>query len=250
MYTYVDVNLYTCDLFTHIIQGYLTIADCYSNFDVFLISGFDYDSVFTKVGEFGRFQRILYALSLIVYMNTGLDILGYVFVSTLPDHWCAIPEVDGLNLTEEERKWISLPDAGEDNGEQFRWVHIHARKKTVGSYNLHYNDVIMSPMASQITSLTIVYTIVYSGTNQRQHQSSASLAFVRGIRRWPVNSPRKGPVTRKMLPFDDVIMGCQEDEPATPLTTTNRWWDAIVFSWEMHNGYLLDNKITTTVSIR
>ena len=63
-----------------------------------------------------------------------------------------------------------------------------------------------SPMASQITSLTIVYSIVYSGANQRKHQSSASLAFVRGIHRWPVNSSHKGPVTRKIFPFEDVIM--------------------------------------------
>ena len=64
----------------------------------------------------------------------------------------------------------------------------------------------MSPMASQITSLTIVYSTVYSGADQRKHQSSASLAFVRGIHRWPVNSPHKGPMTRKMFPFNDVIM--------------------------------------------
>ena len=64
----------------------------------------------------------------------------------------------------------------------------------------------MSTMASQIISLTIVYSAVYSGTDHRNHQSSASLAFVRGIHRWPVNSPHKGPVTRKMFPFDDVIM--------------------------------------------
>ena len=70
----------------------------------------------------------------------------------------------------------------------------------------HYNEVIMGAMASQITSLTIVYSTVYSGTDERKHQSSASLAFVRGIHRWPVNSPHKWPVTRKMLPFDDVIM--------------------------------------------
>ena len=65
----------------------------------------------------------------------------------------------------------------------------------------------MSAMASQITSLTIVYSTVYSGANQRKHQSSVSLAFVRGTHRWPVNSPHKGPVMRKMFPFDDVIMG-------------------------------------------
>ena len=63
----------------------------------------------------------------------------------------------------------------------------------------------MGTMTSQITSLTIVYSSVYSGADQRKHQSSASLAFVSGIR-WPVNSPRKGPVKRKMFPFDDVIM--------------------------------------------
>ena len=47
----------------------------------------------------------------------------------------------------------------------------------------------MSAMASQITSLTMVNSTVYSGADQRKHQSSASLAFVRGIHRWPVNSP-------------------------------------------------------------
>ena len=61
-------------------------------------------------------------------------------------------------------------------------------------------------MASQITSLTIVYSTVHSGADHRKHQSSASLAFVQGIHRWPVNSLHKGPVTRKMFPFDDVIM--------------------------------------------
>ena len=73
----------------------------------------------------------------------------------------------------------------------------------------HYNNVIMSLIACQITSLTIVYSIVYSDADQRKHQSSASLAFVRGIHRGPVNSPHKGPVTRKLFPFDDVIMICQ-----------------------------------------
>ena len=53
----------------------------------------------------------------------------------------------------------------------------------------HYDDVTMSAMASQITSLTIVNSTVYSGGDQIRHQSSASLAFVRGIHRGPVNSP-------------------------------------------------------------
>ena len=62
---------------------------------------------------------------------------------------------------------------------------------------LYYNAVIMGAMASQITSLTIVYPTVYSDADQRKHQSSASLAFVRGIHRWPVNSPHKVAVMRK-----------------------------------------------------
>ena len=66
----------------------------------------------------------------------------------------------------------------------------------------HYSDVIMSAMASQITSLTIVYPTVYSSEDQRKHQSCAPLALVRGIQRRPVNSPHRGPVTRKMFPFD------------------------------------------------
>ena len=44
-----------------------------------------------------------------------------------------------------------------------------------------------------------------SGIDQRKHQITASLAFVRGICWWPENSWHKGPVTRKMFPFDDVI---------------------------------------------
>ena len=70
----------------------------------------------------------------------------------------------------------------------------------------HNNDVIMSAMASQITNLAVVYSTVYSGTDQRKHQSPASLLFVRGIHQWPVNTLHKGPVTRKMFLFDDVIM--------------------------------------------
>ena len=67
----------------------------------------------------------------------------------------------------------------------------------------------MGVMASQITSLTIVYSAVYSGADQRKHQSSASLAFLRGIHRSSVDSPHKGSVTRKMFPSDDVIIWSQ-----------------------------------------
>ena len=83
----------------------------------------------------------------------------------------------------------------------------------------YYSDVIMSSIASQITSLAIVYSSVYSGANQRKRQSSASLAFVWWIHRSPVNSPHKGPVMRKMFPFDDVIM----NKLIAAIQITDRW---------------------------
>ena len=47
----------------------------------------------------------------------------------------------------------------------------------------HYNDVIVSVIGSQNTSVSVVYSTVCSGTDQWKHQTSASLAFVRGIHR-------------------------------------------------------------------
>ena len=87
--------------------------------------------------------------------------------------------------------------------------------------NLEYsNDVMMSAIASQNTSLPIVNAAVYSGTDERKHQSSASLAFVRGIHRWPVNSPHKWPVTRKMFPFNDVIIN-------------NEWYYSFIYRYHI-----------------
>ena len=78
----------------------------------------------------------------------------------------------------------------------------------------HYCDVIMGGVASQITSLTIVYSSVYSDADQRKHQSSASLAFVREIHWGLVNSQHKWPVMQKMFPFDDVIMNKANNQMA------------------------------------
>ena len=75
-----------------------------------------------------------------------------------------------------------------------------------GKSHNFYSEVIMGTVASQITSLTIVYSTVYSDADQRKHQSSTSLAFVWGIHQGLVNSPQKWPVTRKMFPFDYIIM--------------------------------------------
>ena len=84
----------------------------------------------------------------------------------------------------------------------FSWIFV----ERIYLYMLYYSDVIMRLMASQITGMSIVYSTVCSGEDQRKHQSSASLAFVRVIHRWLINSPHKGPITRKMFPFDYVIV--------------------------------------------
>ena len=84
-------------------------------------------------------------------------------------------------------------------GEEKGWKKCSNRWWFEGDIK-NYIDVIMTTMASQITSLTVVYLTVYSDADQRKHQSSASLAFVQAA---------QGPVTRKMFSFDDVIMACQ-----------------------------------------
>ena len=64
----------------------------------------------------------------------------------------------------------------------------------------------MSAKVSQITGVSIIYSTICLGADKRKHQISVSLTFVKGIHRWLVDSPHKVPVTRKMLPFDNVIM--------------------------------------------
>ena len=86
-------------------------------------------------------------------------------------------------------------------------------------WTFHYCDFIMCAMASRITSLIIVYSTVYSGADRRKHLRYASLAIVRWTHRWPVNSPHKGPVTREMIPFNDVTISWK------PHGFMTRWHD-------------------------
>ena len=118
------------------------------------------------------------------------------------------------------QKWILL---------RFVLLMIHAQKDWQEAGHCywsgcHYDDVIMGAIGSQITSLTIVYSTVYSGADQSKHQSSASPAFVWGIHRGPVNSPHKWPVTRKMFPFYDVIMVTFEGERHSLLSIGRGNW--------------------------
>ena len=68
------------------------------------------------------------------------------------------------------------------------WCNFIGRAQDITS---QYKDVIMSAMASKTTGFSIVCLSVYSGTDQRKHQTSTSLAFVRGIHRWLVDFPHK-----------------------------------------------------------
>ena len=110
-------------------------------------------------------------------------------------------------LSHHQQKWISLR-INRSAAVGFRSV---LRLMVAWCFKViptHYNDVIMGAMASQITSLTIIYSSIYSDADERKHQSSVSLAFVQGIHWWPVNSLYKRPVTWKMFLFDDIFMCC------------------------------------------
>ena len=98
----------------------------------------------------------------------------------------------------------------------------------------HYNDVIMGAIASQIGSLTIVYSTVYSGADQRKHQSSASLAFVWGIHR------------RSMFPFDDVIMICKLIAPVEKLALSRHTVCALSSYLKEHNALIITTLYTVS----
>ena len=129
---------------------------------------------------------------IISIMFYSLYIYAYLFAFHM------IPTLKALTMS----KFIHK----EDNGILFLSCILIIMPVNGISKHALYGDVIMGAITSQITSLTIVYSTVYSDADQRRHQSSASLAFVWGIHRGLVNSPHKWPVTRKMFPFDDVII--------------------------------------------
>ena len=121
-----------------------------------------------------------------------------------------------------------------DQGICYVWLHMW------------HSDVIMGTMTSQITSLAIVYLTVNSGTDQKNTKAP---------RHWPLwevfagESPNKGPVTRKMFPFDDVIMPhflkkyfiCSVERSIVTLLVT-RPWEILVYK---SHGYSRIKSITT-----
>ena len=110
-----------------------------------------------------------------------------------------------------ERKRCGHKKCVEIDRDLEKWSHdtpqiqqAHINQNVIKIFS-HYSDVTMSAMASQITGVSTVRSTVCSGADQRNRQSSASLAFVKGINRRPVNFPHKGSVTRNMFPLDDAI---------------------------------------------
>ena len=99
-----------------------------------------------------------------------------------------------------------------------RVIHRNSQRPLTRSFDVFFDLRLNKRLSKQSwgwwfetpSRLTIVYSSVHSNADQRKYQSSASPAFVWGIHRWPVNSPHKWPVTRKMFPFDDVIVSSQK----------------------------------------
>ena len=85
-------------------------------------------------------------------------------------------------------------------------VSVFGRQEWITNSTLQWRHNELDGVSNHQPRDCLLYSTIYSRADQRKHQSSASLAFVWGIHRWPVNSPHKGSVTRKMFPFDDVII--------------------------------------------
>ena len=155
------------------------------------------------------------SLDLAKYLNR--EIWGYCFAIALNVNSACQHSERWVNLTPRSaasrlreiaggKTSVRLANRGPDYWAIMYNVVKVQHKKNIQRMCVHYNDVIMGTIAPLITSLMIVCSNVYSDADQRKHQSSASLAFVWGIHRGPVNSPHKWPVMQKMFPFDDVIM--------------------------------------------
>ena len=123
----------------------------------------------------------------------------------LSESW---PRYNGTALYEENVCNFTVNSVPSDGQILFLYINLTRELVTLLPKCLIslYSDVIMGAIASQITGVSIVNLTVCSDVDQRKHQSSASLAFVMGIHRRPVNFPHKRPVTREMFPFDDVIV--------------------------------------------
>ena len=147
-------------------------------------------------------QTKLYSHNVRFWLFTNL----IQYVAWLIVHWCIFLRCR-IPVTNQFSFMYRMPNTNADMVKCTGAYHLYSHWGR--NHAVHYGDVKMSAMVSEIASLMIVYWTVYSSADQRKHQSSALLAFVRGIHRSPENSPHKWPVTRKMFSFDDVIMNIE-----------------------------------------
>ena len=137
----------------------------------------------------------------------GAKPLSEPMLDSLPTHICVIrPQWvnAGLEMIILLNQFLCLKFRG------FLWIMIEDMQSQalIGFSFIHYSDVIIHTMAFQITCVSIICSTVYLGADQRKYKNSVSQAFVRGIHRSPMDSTHEGLTTRKMFPFDDIIMEC------------------------------------------
>ena len=147
---------------------------------------FDVINIFLVISEL-MWQHISVQIQILIYLDAALcSVIGNLYRSLAGASTNTNKDFSPHLIRRSASYFVTTPDL---------WPHL-----------FHYNDVIMSAMASQTTGVSIIYTAVCSGADQWKHQSSASLAFAWEIHRWPVNSRHKNTVTPKMVSFDDVII--------------------------------------------
>ena len=127
-----------------------------------------------------------FAVYMLAYGSDNKNIQTSVDKRMLKWYWYQLEICNSLTHVKTGRSLNDIDIVIGYNNMEFR-----SKAGDLGTNYMHYNDVIMGAMASQITNLTIVYSTVYSRADERKHQSSASLDFVREIHRWPVNFPYK-----------------------------------------------------------
>ena len=90
----------------------------------------------------------------------------------------------------------------------------------------------MSAMVSQIAGVSIVYSTVCSGADQRKHQSSSSLDFVRGIQRWLVKSPQKASNAENVSIWWRHHDACAFVYAVRSSLEHFHWYELIVYWWK------------------
>ena len=129
----------------------------------------------------------------------------------LPEkYWYGINDIDAEPCKNLSPKTVTIQHIAHYSDvimSQYTMIHNKTTSHTTQQRQIHYSDVIMNAIASQTTGVSNICSAVCSEADQRKHQSSASLAFLRGIHRWPEDSPHKGPITRKM--FDLMASSCK-----------------------------------------